>query len=137
MTETHEVSDRVPSLRYEGRREPLLGFSYSCGEAMSRYTCRVSRAPLENIAGAYQEVTPSPRAAAVPIRLFSAAMMGFTTCHLIASRPAVTGPDAHGYFLQTRLFASIGRTTFTRQSPMQYVGPDCISVCSGRAGPLE
>jgi hypothetical protein len=36
--------------------------------------------------------------------------------------PAISTPDANGYFAQTRLIADQGRTWFEPESPLQYVG---------------
>ena len=45
--------------------------------------------------------------------------------------PASSGPDANGYFPQARLIAQHGRTGFTLQSPLQFVGPHWLRSAGG------
>jgi len=46
--------------------------------------------------------------------------------------PAISTPDANGYFAQARLIAEHGRTWFEPESPLQYVGGHWLKTESGR-----
>ena len=71
-----------------------------------------------------------------PVIAFILLTAAFTGFHLALFRPALTGPDAHGYFLQTRFLAGTGSTVFKPESPVQYVGPHWLDVGAGRVGPV-
>lgn len=45
--------------------------------------------------------------------------------------PAVMSPDANGYVVQARLIANDGRTSFTPESPLQYVGMHWLETGDG------
>lgn len=46
--------------------------------------------------------------------------------------PAISTPDANGYFAQARLIANEGRTEIVVESPAQYVGDHWMRVAEGR-----
>lgn len=45
--------------------------------------------------------------------------------------PAIMSPDANGYVVQARLIAEAGRTSFTTQSPAQFVGMHWLETTDG------
>jgi 4-amino-4-deoxy-L-arabinose transferase-like glycosyltransferase len=45
--------------------------------------------------------------------------------------PAIMSPDANGYVVQARLIAEAGRTSFTTQSPAQFVGMHWLETTNG------
>jgi 4-amino-4-deoxy-L-arabinose transferase-like glycosyltransferase len=45
--------------------------------------------------------------------------------------PAIMSPDANGYVVQARLIAEAGRTSFTTQSPVQFVGMHWLETTDG------
>ena len=46
--------------------------------------------------------------------------------------PAISTPDANGYYAQARFIAESGRTWFEPESPLQYTGPHWLKTESGR-----
>ena len=46
--------------------------------------------------------------------------------------PAISGPDANGYFAQVQLIANHGRTWLKPESPLQYVGVHWLKTEEGR-----
>jgi len=46
--------------------------------------------------------------------------------------PAISTPDANGYFAQARRIATTGRAWFTPESPLQYIGIHWLKTDSGR-----
>lgn len=72
----------------------------------------------------------------IPEVLCGVMLLIFVAGHFIVSRPVLIGPDAHGYFLQTRLLAGTGSTSFFPESPVQYVGPHWVSVDGRRVVPV-
>jgi 4-amino-4-deoxy-L-arabinose transferase-like glycosyltransferase len=56
------------------------------------------------------------------------ALIGGHFCMLMMYfEPAIGTPDASGYYVQTRLIATEGRTWFERESPLQYVNHHWLS----------
>lgn len=45
--------------------------------------------------------------------------------------PAIMSPDANGYVVQARLIADAGRTSFSPESPVQYVGMHWLETTAG------
>ena len=45
--------------------------------------------------------------------------------------PAIMSPDANGYVVQARLLAEAGRTWFTAESPVQYIGMHWLETAAG------
>lgn len=45
--------------------------------------------------------------------------------------PAIMSPDANGYVVQARLIAEQGRTSFSTESPLQYVGMHWLETSDG------
>lgn len=45
--------------------------------------------------------------------------------------PAIMSPDANGYVVQARLIADAGRTSFTTQAPVQFVGMHWLETTDG------
>ncbi len=76
------------------------------------------------------------RQAGIPEVIFVVILGVFGMGHFFLFRPVLIGPDAHGYFLQTRLLAGTGSTSFLPESPVQYVGPHWVSADGRRVVPV-
>lgn len=63
------------------------------------------------------------------------AAMALALVHLVVLlahfAPAIMSPDANGYVVQARLIAEQGRTSFTPESPLQYVGMHWLETADG------
>jgi len=69
--------------------------------------------------GAPEKIAKSTLVARIAVALLIVAHFVFLMCFF---EPAISTPDANGYFAQARLIAETGRSYFTSESPLQYVG---------------
>jgi hypothetical protein len=83
---------------------------------------------------------PAPQAiepgGVAPALVFILVATAFIAFNVFLFRPALTGPDAHGYFMQTRLLAETRGTGFTPGSPVQYVGAHWLATGPDRVDPV-
>jgi len=67
-----------------------------------------------------------------PVLLAAALLILHALWILSLWRPAYTGADAPGYFVQGRLIATEGTASLSRESPIQYVGVHWLPGADGR-----
>lgn len=75
---------------------------------------------------------PEQRGPAAVWLLLAMLLAGHFLFVLAFFQPAISTPDASGYFKQARLIATEGRTWFSTESDLQYIPPHWLADPSGR-----
>ncbi len=82
-------------------------------------------ASSDSISAAWRRDPRWPLVAVIGLALAHFAWVG---AHLA---PAIMSPDSNGYVVQARLIADAGRTSFSTQSPVQFVGMHWLETTDG------